>query len=751
MKRTFLLAALACQLVLGQFTLTAFAQLPATPPQPQPKSPQSEPQQQARPSEEETVRITTNLVQVDAVVTDKNGNPVTDLRPEELEIREDDKPQKITNFSYIALDSSRPSRPAELAKPIDQNAPTPPPIRLRPDQVRRTMALVVDDLGLSFESTYDVRRALKKFLDQQMQPDDLVAIIRTGGGIGALQQFTSDKRQLYAAVEKVKWNPTGRGGVAAFAPMGNDPTNLVAGASPDDSADAPGGGARQAPSQGVGLSGAVDEFREEVFAVGTLGALNYIVHGLRQLPGRKSIVLISDGFRINAGNSTRILYALRHLTDLANRASVVIYTMDARGLPTLSFSAADSTAGINIRGVEQSLRARRADYFDSQNGLNYLALQTGGFFIHNTNDLSGGIKRVIEDQRGYYLIGYRPDESTFDAVSGRRKFHKLSLKVTRPGKFNVRMRTGFYGITDEEVKSAQLTSSQQMIGALTSPFGSAGVHLRLTSLFANDVKLGSMMRSILHIKGRDLTFTDEPNGWHKAVFDILAFTFGDNGIVVDRVGRTHTVRVRGKLYERALSDGFIYYITVPIKKAGAYQLRTALRDVPSQRVGSASQFIEVPDIKKNRLTLSGILVRGVSQQLYQDGVIDAGVQGENADDTIDESDPNASPAVRQFKSGLVMLYGFVIYNARIDNATDKPQVQTQTKLFRDGREVFTGKEVAFDAGSQPDLNRMSVNGAFQLGSQMQPGEYVFQVIVTDLLRKDKHRVTSQWIDFEVVK
>ena len=74
------------------------------------------------------------------------------------------------------------------------------------------MALVVDDLGLSFESAYYVRRALKKFLDQQMQPDDLVAIMRTGGGIGALQQFTSDKRQLYAAVEKVKWNPSGRGG-----------------------------------------------------------------------------------------------------------------------------------------------------------------------------------------------------------------------------------------------------------------------------------------------------------------------------------------------------------------------------------------------------------------------------------------------------------------------------------------------------------------------------------------------------------
>lgn len=743
MKRSFLITALACQLLLGQFAQTTFSQKPPSGTQAQPKSPQAEQQPPARQSEDETVKITTNLVQVDAVITDKDGNPVTDLKSEELEIREDDKPQKITNLSYVELESSGPARPTETARPIDKNAPPLPPIRLRPDQVHRTIALVVDDLGLSFESAHSVRLALKKFLDQQMRPDDLVAIIRTGGGIGALQQFTSDKRQLYAAVEKVKWNPTGRGGVAAFAPIGNDPLNpSEANAGSEDNVDAPKGGT-------------VEEFREELFAVGTLGALNYIVRGLRQLPGRKSIVLISDGFKIfnrsDQANSTRVLDALRHLTDLSNRAAVVIYTMDARGLPSLGFSAADSTSGMSIQQVEQSLSTRRSDFFESQNGLNYLALQTGGLAIRSTNDLNGGIKRVMEDQRGYYLVGYRPDESTFDQVSGRRRFHRLSLKVTRPGKFNVRMRNGFYGITDEEVKPAQPGSSQQMISALTSPFGSAGVQLRLTSLFANDLKLGSIMQSIIHIKGRDLTFTDEADGWHKGVFDILAITFGDNGMVVDQIGRTHTVRVRGKAYERVLSDGFTYTITVPVKKAGAYQLRAALRDVASARVGSASQFIEVPNLKKNRLTLSGILVKGISPQLLQKGAGDAAGPGENADDIIDESDPNASAAVRQFKSGLIMFYGFGIYNAQIDKATAKPQLQTQMKLFREGREVFTGKQVAFDIGSQSDLNRLTARGAIQLGSQMQPGEYVLQVVVTDLLRRDKYRVTSQWIDFEVVK
>ncbi|MDQ6651210.1 MAG: VWA domain-containing protein, partial [Acidobacteriota bacterium] len=320
MKRALLICWLAAQL-----TLSGFAQQPDKTSQqkPNPTSPQTEPQRPIHPGEEDVVKITTNLVQIDPVITDKDGKQVTDLRPDEVQILEDGKPQKITNFSYISLDSAGAPGSAETAKPIDKNAPPVPPVHLRPEQVRRTMALVVDDLGLSFESAYYVRNALKKFVDQQMQSDDLVAIIRTGGGIGALQQFTSDKRQLYAAIEKVKWNPTGCGGVGAFSPMGSEPPRSDSGSTQDKAnADA--------------STADLDQFREDLFAVGTLGAVNYIVRGLRELPGRKSVVLISDGFKIfsksDSSGNQRILTALRHLTDLANRASVVIYTMDARGL-----------------------------------------------------------------------------------------------------------------------------------------------------------------------------------------------------------------------------------------------------------------------------------------------------------------------------------------------------------------------------------------------------------------------------------
>src|SRR5262249_32252792 len=142
----------------------------------------------------------------------------------------------------------------------------------------------------------------------------------------------------------------------------------------------------------------------------------------------------SDGFQIfgREGTNQRVLDSLRRLTDLANRASVVIYTIDSRGLQTLALSAADNARGAPEQ-IEQALTNRRDQFFWSQEGLNYLAQQTGGFFIHNSNDMGRGIRRVLDDQKGYYLIGYIPEETTFKAVRGERKFHKISVKVTRPG------------------------------------------------------------------------------------------------------------------------------------------------------------------------------------------------------------------------------------------------------------------------------------------------------------------------------
>src|SRR5262249_24614684 len=153
---------------------------------------------------------------------------------------------------------------------------------------------------------------IKKFIDQQMQPGDLVAIIRTGAGMGALQQFTNDKRQLYAALDLVRWKPGYGGGLNTFSPVQTDPAANVPSIAGKDrpSADTDIKSFDITGTFGTGGSAIddVDRFRQEVFAVGTLGAMSFVVQGLRQLPGRKSVVLFSDGLKMydREQNITRV-------------------------------------------------------------------------------------------------------------------------------------------------------------------------------------------------------------------------------------------------------------------------------------------------------------------------------------------------------------------------------------------------------------------------------------------------------------
>ncbi|HEY9404011.1 MAG TPA: VWA domain-containing protein, partial [Pyrinomonadaceae bacterium] len=578
---------------------------PLTTPQ-QGASPPAPTQQPASEGDDDVVRITTNLVQIDAVVLDKKGKQVTDLTADDFEIFEDKRPQKLTNFSYVLNETAPPApEAASSRKAADKKgAPPPaPPRRLRPEQVRRTMALVVDDLGLSFESTANVRDTLRKFVNEQMQPNDLVAIIRTSAGMGALQQFTSDKRQLHAAIDRVKWYLSGRTGVSSFGPI-----------EPAMDSARPGGGlaGRGENAAARDIEAELGDYREEIFSVGTLGALNFVVRGMRELPGRKSVLLVSEGFALftpdrGRGRSDRVYQSMLRLTDLANRASVVVYAIDPRGLVSTALTAEDNTGGMSQEEVDRKLRERSDVLFETQSGLAYLSQQTGGFLIKNNNDLAGGIRRVVEDQKGYYLLGYRPEGATFD-----RRFHRIVVRVKRPG-LKVRTRTGFYGVRDDETRPVRRTREQQLLAALTSPFASPDVRLRLTTFFGNTAEEGSFMRSMLYLDGNDLRFNKEPDGKYKAELDVVGVTYGDNGSVVETLNRVHTLTLVESYYRRVLREGLVYSMNVPVKKAGAYQLRMAVRDTTTERTGSASQFIEVPDLKKNRLALSGLVVSGASQ------------------------------------------------------------------------------------------------------------------------------------------
>jgi VWFA-related protein len=685
-------------------------------------------------SPDTVIRITVNLVQVDAVVMDSKNKPVTDLRKEDFVILQDGKPQAITNFSFINTKEGVMRTAAAKPAPVVKGAkvpPPPPPMATMPKQIRRTVALVVDDLGLSFDSIARVRQSLKKYVDREMQPGDLVGVIRTGAGMGSLQQFTGNKQILYAAIDHVKYNSFGRVGISSFAPLG--------------------------PDNGIDTS-AADNERAQIFSAGTLGAIQYVVEGLRELPGRKSVVLFSENLKLMyAGEqSQRVQDSIRHLADAANRASVVIYSIDPRGLVYTGLTAADNTSGKTAAQISQVPMQRSQEMFDSQDGMVILAHETGGLFMQNTNDIDGALRHVLEDGDGYYLIGYHPDASTFDAKTGKPKFHSMQVRVKRAG-LHVRNRSGFFGTSDRETEPVPRGRVAQIARAMASPIGAGALHLRLTTLFSQAAKTGPFLNSMLFFNPAELKFTDEPDDWHKAVIDIVAVTFGDQGQQVDGTDKTWTLRLKGDGYKDVLKNGMVYSVHVPVKKPGAYQVRVVLRDAGSELLGSASQFIEIPDIDKGRLALSGIVLRNEQPQAaapagpdHAEGhqVEGQQVEGHQVEGHQVEADPQGTPAVRIFKQGTTITYGYQILNAQ-ENANKKPDLEVQTRLFRDGEQVYAGTPTPMAMGNQEDPKRLIGGGRMQLGGKIATGDYVLQVIVTDKLAKEKYRVATQSMDFEI--
>jgi VWFA-related protein len=684
--------------------------------------------------DDDVVKITTSLIQIDVSVTDAKGNPVTDLKREDFEIYENGEKQKISGLSFVA--AGRKIETAERPAADKVGVPVPP-VSLRAEQVRRTVALVVDDLSLSFESTYQVRRSLKRFVDEQMQDGDLVAIIRTGAGVGALQQFTSDKRLLYAAIDKVRWNPLGSGKIGAFAPIEPTPLQQLKSAGDASITDEE----LEDEKNSINYQ---NDFRSSVFATGTLGALRYIVTGMGELPGRKSVILFSDGFRLferdrqGTPETGRVLEFLKQLIDMANRASVVVYSVDPRGLQTTGFTAQDQIADTSPDAMNSLVADRRNELFETQDGLRYLSRQTGGFAVVNNNDIIGGVRRVLEDQ-SYYLIGYEPDSDTFDPA--KHKFNRLDVKVIRKD-VNVRYRSGFFGIADTGAIKKPFTQTplRQIQTALVSPFSVNSIALRLNALFGNDARNGSFVRSLLHVNAKDLKFIDQPDGNKKATFDVLAASFGDNGQVVDQLGRSYTINISGKAYENLLSEGFVYQFTFPVKKPGAYQYRVALRDSQAGIVGSASQFIEVPNLKKNRLTMSGIVLENLTAEQWK--------QFTSSNTPPADLDAMADTALRRARAGSVLRYGFEIYNARAGTG-QMPNVSYKVRIFREGNLVLDGKQTPLEFPGQTDSQRLKSSGALSLGSSMAPGDYVLQVIVIDNNAKEKERLASQYVQFEV--
>jgi VWFA-related protein len=373
------------------------------------------------------IRISVEVIQLDVVVTDKQGRHLTDLGPEDFEIREDGRVQRVSHATYVRAGEPwvDPTAPPDAQGPDGDAsvAPAPP----------RTLVLVYDDLGMSLESAVRARRAFATVVDGLLRTDR-VAIVSTSRWNGALR-LSSDPQELLATVSRLRFRPDSR-----------DRT-------------------RNAFFSDAGLSrldGAYD--RSQKLTIDSLDVTMRVVEELQAVEGRKAIILVSEGFPdITAlgnhyfgvvdwpidgtlGRGKDVPETLRRIGDFAARASVVVHTIDPRGLTTTGPGVATSTAPAL---VDHAYLARNTYMLRaSQASLEYLPRETGGLAFLDNTDLAAGAHKILDDLSGYYLIGYQPSDSTFEA--DRVDFHDIEVRVRRKG-VKLRTRRGFFGIADEEL------------------------------------------------------------------------------------------------------------------------------------------------------------------------------------------------------------------------------------------------------------------------------------------------------------
>ena len=678
--------------------------------------------------QEYRLRVTVNLVQVDATVTDSRGSPVPDLQASDFRVLLDGKPQEIKFCTFVRSNEAPAQAPRPAAPPVDPLAapagqPAMPAALARREDVHRTMVLFVADLLTSSESIPGIRAGAKKFVLEQVHPGDLVAIVRSSAGMGSLQDFTTDKGMLLAAIDQVHFStsPIATGGASAYEQIGLP-------------------GLQSIGSMDMAQLDKIDSSNRATLE--TTATLLQVVRRMAGLPGRKSVVLISDSLRLTSpddmdpgsgqaatgtGSFLSPIYAsMRRVVDESVRAGVVLYAIDTRGLTSLRALAsdrlkpADSSPGrgpspAGALDPQAMTQGRRDEYRDNQWGGIFLTAQTGGFMITEANRIEAALDRVMADQRGYYLLEFRPPaESMEPDITGTPDYHKLKIEVLRSG-LTVRSHGGFFGIGDE-YKTAAASPEAKLSRAIESPFQESDIHLDAEAVYLMGQK-NYYIRSTVYIDGKDVVFSGPPI--HRTgVVHMVVRAFNANGQSPEGgIDQFLRIDVDEDGYRRAREYGLIYTTLLTVSKPGPYEIRVACMDEATGKIGTARDFVPIPLAKENGLRMSGIIFQH-----------DLG--------TDDDVVPAFLPAV--YSAGQTARFSF-----QIASNGPKPkieQLELRTRLFRDGVEVWHSASTPLAAAARKPEGYFA-SGALQVPKGLDPGRYLVRVDIGD---KDTPDAASVW-------
>ncbi len=683
-----------------------------------------------KPKDEPIIRISTELIQLDAVVTDKLGRVVSGLQKEDFEIIENGKKQQISFFEYVESGKRR-NLPTDTTK-INDAQPSQPTTGSATDtlETRRIFAFIVDDLTIRYEDLITIRQMLSNFVENQMQPTDLIAIVRTVGGKGLLQQFTTDKALLRRAI--VSLTPASH----AFRAFEKGVTlvklediGTAAGSSPVPT---------ELSGEIIDIENPLDDTNKTLRAYMTLGTAGFVVDSLKQLPGRKSLVLISGGLPVFSGTPSKsmgnISYYLNVLSDQATRAGVAIHTMDVRGLQAFSGVASfDATpARSAVTGVGRGEPAggfgripdetqfgdkNPFDQLEGHLGLTALSSATGGITVVGKNDFNAGLDKIIAINDGYYLLAYTPTDNNFD-----NKFRKVDIKV-KGDNLKIYSRRGYLARTEASAPTSQ-SNQEQLLSAIKSPLAKREVDLDAMMLYKAAATNNGAIDIHLLVDPKKIKFATA-NDKQQADLDIAGFVFDELGKMRGGFSETVTVNLTEPEYQALQKSGFPYSANTNLPP-GSYQIRIAVRDNKTGNMGTLSHYLEVPDLTKGYLAASTLLLGFAPSK-----------------DTKAIATPIS--ANRQISRQQDLRYAIFIYNAKLKD--NRPQIKTQLVISQNGKEIFREDEEPLSA-SESNQQLIKVG---QLGlAGVKPGRYLLTLIITDTLAEKKAQTLTRSLDFVVV-
>jgi VWFA-related protein len=704
-------------------------------------------QQQAKPeASPDVIRVDTNLVQTTLMVFDKKGTFVDGLRPEDFALKVDGKPVSILFFSRITAGTKHEQ--SQLAAVRKGAAGSFSASKEDAEERGRTVVFFIDDLHLSASSVHRTKQVIQTFLNTQMGPFDQVAIASASGQIGFLQQFTDNKAVLRAAAGRLTHRPytvidsenipmteytalrVDQGDRDAITYYTNQLLLANNFRSPGGTLGPPASTpVGRSPAQNQRSSGLSREMAERMVkeralvmlkqstavTTNTLVGLESLIHTAAQSSGRKLVFFVSDGFYLNDRN-TSFASKLRELTDAAVRAGVVIYSLDARGLG----STVDVTS--NRADPEGKLsRSNIGELAASQDGLNALASDTGGRALFDSDRLSEAVDRGLQETSNYYLLAWRPatDEQRTDDFKRLEiaVVDRPELSVRRPRSYlapsPVTTVTSAANQSDPKAAHAERAADLDLRNALNAAVPTTTVPTSVAVSFVDTPDNGLVVTASVQVASSSLDLG--PDG-KQAIVDLAGVILNDQG----KTAATFKTRLNVTPLPADVNpaNGVVYNYKTKVTP-GLYQLRAAVRDDTSKKVGSAAQWIEIPDLSSHKLTLSSLLLR--SQPLPAQKKSDpAGVEVPFSVD-------------RHFARASQLGFLLFIYNASrgsLGNAS--PDVTAQVQVFRNGQAIIGTPLRKLSVEGMTDLGRMPYAGQFPLET-LSKGRYELQITISDKL------------------